>query len=367
MDPSVEAQLRQRTAQRRNAMLLLLAGLFALLAVATWQILAMAGAGLWPSPESGQAYKGFKPTRIMKVTPQTDPEKLTVSDQSILEPLSVTDAEKANLAIPVARKANPAARPLMLPYGNPVSWSRSVDCLTAAIYYEANSEPVDGQRAVAQVVLNRVRHPAFPHTVCGVVFQGSERKTGCQFSFTCDGSLARLPQRSGWERARTIAAAALTGSVYRPVGWATHYHADYVVPNWAYSLTKSGPIGRHIFYRWPGGWGTPKAFTASYTGSEPMPSWLIAQASWINGTRTAEMNGKAEAPVLQVIVPPIDMTPASPAPAAVAAAAPPASSRRLIESAATDGPQPTAPTRALRPLMPSQPISRATAVGPVTH
>lgn len=366
MDPSLEAQLRQRSTQRRNAMLLLLAGLFALLGIATWQILAMAGAGLWPSAQGAQAGKAFRPAHIVTVTPQTEPEKLTVSDKTILEPLSVTDAEKANLAIPVARQANPAARPLMLPYGNPVSWSRSVDCLTAAIYYEANSEPVDGQRAVAQVVLNRVRHPAFPHTVCGVVFQGSERKTGCQFSFTCDGSLARLPQRGGWERARTIAAAALTGSVYRPVGWATHYHADYVVPNWAYSLTKSGPIGRHIFYRWPGGWGTPKAFTASYTGSEPMPSWLIAQASWIEGTRDAEQKAGQDALAPPVIVPTVPLTPAAPASAEIADASSTVS-RRPVGAATSDGPQAVAPARALRPLMPSQPISRATAVGPITR
>src|SRR6476661_3173129 len=95
--------------------------------------------------------------------------------------------------------------------------ARSLDCLTSAIYYEARSEPEDGQRAVAQVVLNRVRHPAFPSTVCGVVFQGHERKTGCQFSFTCDGSMLRPRQASAWERSRVIAAEALSGSVFAPV------------------------------------------------------------------------------------------------------------------------------------------------------
>jgi hypothetical protein len=79
---------------------------------------------------------------------------------------------------------------------------RALQCLTSAIYYEAASEPDDGQRAVAQVVLNRVAHPSFPKTVCGVVFQGSEKSTGCQFTFTCDGALARLPNRYFWERAR---------------------------------------------------------------------------------------------------------------------------------------------------------------------
>src|SRR4051812_46235705 len=94
----------------------------------------------------------------------------------------------------------------------------ALDCLTAAVYYEARSESEDGERAVAQVVLNRVRHPAFPKSVCGVVYQGSNRATGCQFSFTCDGSLARGREPGPWDRARRIASQALAGSVYEPVG-----------------------------------------------------------------------------------------------------------------------------------------------------
>src|SRR5690606_31870118 len=83
--------------------------------------------------------------------------------------------------------------------------ARAVKCLAQAIYYEAASEPDAGQRAVAQVVLNRVAHPTYPNSVCGVVFQGSERRTGCQFSFTCDGSLKRKPSRTFWERAERVA------------------------------------------------------------------------------------------------------------------------------------------------------------------
>jgi hypothetical protein len=141
--------------------------------------------------------------------------------------------------------------------------------MTAAIYYEAGNEPVDGQRAVAQVILNRMRSPAYPHSVCGVVYQGAERKTGCQFTFTCDGSLARIPTTAGWARASSVAAAALAGYVYAPVGWATHYHADYVVPYWAQSLDKLSTIGRHIFYGWKGRSGTRAAFTSGYAGMEP--------------------------------------------------------------------------------------------------
>jgi hypothetical protein len=128
---------------------------------------------------------------------------------------------------------------------------------------------VDGQRAVAQVVLNRLRHPAYPNSVCGVVFQGSERSTGCQFTFTCDGALARTPHPVLWQRARKIAEAALAGFVYKPVGWATHYHTNWVVPYWSSSLVKAAIVGTHIFYRWTGGWGTGPAFRTGYAGAEP--------------------------------------------------------------------------------------------------
>jgi hypothetical protein len=148
---------------------------------------------------------------------------------------------------------------------------RALDCLTAAIYYEARSEPVDGQRAVAQVVLNRVRNPAFPGSVCGVVYQGSNRPTGCQFTFTCDGSLLARRQPDAWERARLVARAALAGDVYAPVGLATYYHTTAIHPWWAPSLTPVTTIGAHIFYRWPGSWGGADAFRQAYAGVEPQP------------------------------------------------------------------------------------------------
>ncbi|MFD1958893.1 cell wall hydrolase [Novosphingobium panipatense] len=93
-------------------------------------------------------------------------------------------------------------------------------------------------------MLNRVAHPAYPGTVCGVVYQGSERSTGCQFSFTCDGSLARRPQPMFWERARAVARAALAGYVYAPAGLATHYHTVQVRPYWAPSLHPWAPSAR---------------------------------------------------------------------------------------------------------------------------
>ena len=163
----------------------------------------------------------------------------------------------------------PAARAIRIDNSG-VDRSRAEQCLTAAIYYEAASEPDDGQRAVAQVILNRVAHPSFPNTVCGVVYQGSERSTGCQFSFTCDGSLARVPSRFFWERARNVASAALAGYVYTPIGLATHYHTFAVHPYWDAKMLNVANIGAHRFFRMPGRAGEAAAYRFAYSGGEPM-------------------------------------------------------------------------------------------------
>lgn len=162
-----------------------------------------------------------------------------------------------------------AARPFRFA-GSSTDRARALECLTAAVYYEAATEPDAGQQAVAQVVLNRVRHPAFPDTVCGVVYQGSERR-GCQFSFACDGSMARAPSRVWWSRAQKVAAAALAGHVFAPVGLATHYHTYAVRPAWNKSLVMTGVFGAHFFHRWKGYWGTAAAFRDRYAGGEPLP------------------------------------------------------------------------------------------------
>ncbi len=163
-----------------------------------------------------------------------------------------------------------SARPFVL-QASAVEQSRALKCLTDAIYYEAANEPDAGQRAVAQVILNRMRHPTYPNSVCGVIYQGSERATGCQFSYSCDGSMARIPARAAWLRAQRVASQALAGSVYAPVGMATHYHATYVYPYWAPSLNFVGTIGAHRFYSWKGSAGRPSAFFRSYAGREPFP------------------------------------------------------------------------------------------------
>jgi spore germination cell wall hydrolase CwlJ-like protein len=186
--------------------------------------------------------------------------------------MSPQEAAAYNASLPFTAEPNVPAKPFRLDARSP-DYARSLDCLTAAAYYEASGEGPAGEAAVAQVVLNRVRHPAFPASICAVVYQGSTRATGCQFTFTCDGSLLRTPDPQGWKAARAVAAAALSGSVFAPAGLATHYHANSVVPYWAGTLAKNAQIGAHIFYRWPGTWGRLAAFRQRY-GGEP---WQEAQ------------------------------------------------------------------------------------------
>ena len=205
----------------------------------------------------------------------------------LVKPLDPNSAMAENQAIPVATGPNPPALPFNLGGTSPASRAQALECLTSAIYYEAGQESTDGQRAVAQVVLNRARHPAFPGSVCGVVYEGSTRQTGCQFTFSCDGSLMRRPDATGWNRARQVAQAALGGAVYAPVGWATHYHANYVVPYWAPTLAKNAVVGAHIFYRWSGGWGRQPAFAQPYARSEPNSAALRTAALSIDRTTAA--------------------------------------------------------------------------------
>ena len=195
-----------------------------------------------------------------------------------VRPVDAQTALQINSRQPFATGPNPAARPFSLAAGGAESRARALECLTSAVYYEAGQEPTAGQQAVAQVVLNRVRHPAFPASVCGVVYEGSTRPTGCQFTFTCDGSLSRAPERSSWNRAREVAKAALNGFVQPAVGNATHYHANYVAPYWAPTLAKTSAIGAHIFYRWSGGWGLPDAFAKRWSGREADPQALRVAA-----------------------------------------------------------------------------------------
>ena len=173
-------------------------------------------------------------------------------------------------ALPSQFDPGPSALPYVFASTNPTDSLRAAICLTSAIYFEAASESDDGQRAVAQVILNRVRHPGWPNTVCGVIYQGSEA-SGCQFSYACDGSMARMPSREGWVRASRVARAALAGYVHAPVGLATFYHTPQVNPAWNKRLITTALIGNHIFYRLPGANGVLRAFYGRYVGGEPHP------------------------------------------------------------------------------------------------
>ena len=120
-------------------------------------------------------------------------------------------------------------------------------CMAAAVYYEARGESRNGQLAVAQVVMNRVASKRYPNTVCGVVFQGEDKRNRCQFSFACDGKPERPRPGKAWNQALDIAKRFEGGERYSRVAEATHYHADYVKPRWSRSMRRISKIGRHIF------------------------------------------------------------------------------------------------------------------------
>ncbi len=129
-------------------------------------------------------------------------------------------------------------------------------CLANGIYFEARGEPLSGQKAVAQVILNRVKNPAYPNSVCGVVYQNKWKRNACQFSFACDGIRDRINSKKHWGIATKVANDAIDGKFWlTSVGSSSHYHADYVWPRWRRSMKKMVKIGRHIFYRtYGGGW-----------------------------------------------------------------------------------------------------------------
>ncbi len=151
-----------------------------------------------------------------------------------------------------------------------VDRQRAIGCLATAIAHEAGYEPPEGQQAVAEVILNRVRHAGYPKSICGVVFSGSHRRTGCQFSFTCDGSLKRRLSEAVTANTQLIAAAALDGLNPSRVPGATHYHADYVSPYWAPSLIRIAKIGAHIFYRGAGARDVKSSARAYSPVAEPL-------------------------------------------------------------------------------------------------
>jgi len=236
--------------------------------------------------------------------------------------LTPQDAAVVNASVPAAEGPQAAARPFIL-RASAADRAAALGCLTEAVYYEAGFEPIEGAQAVAQVVLNRVRHPVFPKTICGVVFQGADLKTGCQFSFACDGSLAKTPAPGAWARAKAVAERALSGYVFKGVGEATHYHTKWIVPWWAPTVSKVAQVGSQIFYRWPGDLGEPDAFTSRYEGHEqagPLPLAMIqtlASAAPTAPTPEPAAPALTRAPAVQLAPPPEAVTVQEPAAIAV--------------------------------------------------
>lgn len=237
----------------------MIAGAFAVIAGATWAL-------TWPGDAPAET-KAIAPAQAAALVAATTGEE--ADDVRALG----KDAQLINAAMPFSTAPVRAAGAFVIPAEGGNDHRRALLCLTQAIYYEAGFEPMSGRRAVAQVVLNRMRHPAFPKSVCGVVYQRNSTPV-CQFSFVCDGSLDRRPEPGAWRIAQQLASEALAGQVEKSVGSATHYHADYVAPRWAPLLAKIHKIGAHIFYRWPGSWGLPGAFTGRYIGEPRDPATM---------------------------------------------------------------------------------------------
>lgn len=238
------------------------------------------------------AQEGFSEATLLTAALNMDPGALVIARRH--DPFTVAgDAQRDRQAALVAARlerhvrqrqgaesllvrasyGGPAAAPFQL--GGALDASRDLECLTQAIYYEARGEGPAGQAAVAQVVLNRVRHPAFPKSVCGVVYQGAAQARVCQFSFACDGSMRRRREPGAWRRAERVAEKALSGAVMGTVGNATHFHTIHVSPAWGAQLMRVGQVGLHVFYRFGGRSGRPSAFSAQPEMSLDTPEMAV--------------------------------------------------------------------------------------------
>lgn len=202
------------------------------------------------------AAEGFSESTLKRDAAAMDPGVIRVAARH--DPFTVAGgAQRDRQAATFSAKldtASEAGRLLLRATTSPfqagaLDTSRELECLTQAVYFEARGETPAGQAAVAQVVLNRVKHPAFPKSVCGVVFQGAAKRRGCQFSFACDGSMRQGREAAAWRRAQKVASRALAGLNGAEVGNATHFHTIQVAPNWGASLQRVSQVGMHVFYK----------------------------------------------------------------------------------------------------------------------
>lgn len=228
-----------------------------------------------------------------------------VEPEKELLPVEPETAREMNAARPFSTAKLVAARPFRSRLSGE-DRERAITCLAVAALYEAGGA-ADDQLPVMQVILNRVRHPAWPKSVCAVVFQGAERQTGCQFSFTCDGSMLRWrPSAAALASARARATAMIDGKVEPRVGLATHYHTDWVLPYWSNSLDKITAVRTHLFFRWNGYWGTRAAFGGVPTSIEPRIAQLASYTPAHSGAETPlaeEDTALAEGEVPSVDIP----------------------------------------------------------------
>ena len=221
--------------------------------------------------------KGVRLTDAPPPTPRRQADARRPTPSSIATP--TTREPTSSFAPP---PANPGSRPSPRRAGYtpprldlktpPRVPDNDVECLTQAIYYEARNESEAGQAAVAEVVLNRSRHRAYPKRVCEVVYQRNSRT--CQFTFTCDGSIGRgAVNPVAWARAERIAREVYEGRSAQLPKNSVNYHANYVRPSWGQRLARVRQIGAHIFYGAPlNGGSTPGAFERQ---AEPAPARLL--------------------------------------------------------------------------------------------
>ena len=188
---------------------------------------------------------------------------INASGEVFITPASVDLSGKADISVPAVKRLALAPSPSTIEKSFKLKRSEKQavvaqrrirlaeeNCLARAVYFEARSESEIGQMAVAKVILNRVKSPNYPKSICGVVYQGSNRRNSCQFSFACDGLPDDVRQPEAWAQAKSIAQRAVSGDTQLSGGMnsATSYHADYVTPRWARTLRKVVKIGHHIFY-----------------------------------------------------------------------------------------------------------------------
>jgi len=244
------------------------------------------------------AADGQQPVRLVSFTNRASPEALL--DQASYAPIAAAE----DLGVSLRSRDSIAIRSLvgftLENLGNGRNEQDEVDCLAEAVYYEARSEDTLGQMAVAEVVMNRVRDPHFPKTVCAVVYQGHYRDTGCQFTFTCDGSLSHKPRGEAWDRAKAVALNVMLGLNKPVTNKATHYHTDYVNPYWKAGMVETDVIGTHIFYRFPK---TGKEWTVARIALEAQEVRENAVPAPVFLTVGGEEPATFEAPVTVSLVP----------------------------------------------------------------